>query len=97
MKSLLPGATIVALSVALFVAMPAAAYEALASSAFPNAGDNDLWSLALLGPAAMIFFVTAVGLTITIRSLRADSRRRLILARYWRRGATCRAAAATQE
>lgn len=36
--------------------------------------DMGIWSLALFGPAAMIFIVTALGLTITVRSLRDDLR-----------------------
>jgi hypothetical protein len=97
------GSTIAAI-VALLVAMPAASYETIATptatqphqTAFLQE-DTDLWTLALLGPAAMVLFVTGLGLTITVRSLRADIRRRLELERYWRAGVMSRAAAATRE
>jgi sensor c-di-GMP phosphodiesterase-like protein len=50
-----------------------------------------MWSLALLGPAAMIFIVAALGLTITVRSLRDDFRRQRSLDHDWRHGAMSRA------
>jgi hypothetical protein len=55
--------------------------------------DNDMgiWSLALLGPAAMIFIVTALGLTITVRSLRDDFRRQRSQDHYWQHGVMSRA------
>jgi hypothetical protein len=53
--------------------------------------DVEMWSLALIGPAAMIFIVTALGLTITVRSLRDDVRRRRSLDHDWRHGAMSRA------
>jgi hypothetical protein len=53
--------------------------------------DMGIWSLALLGPAAMIFIVTALGLTITMRSLRDGFRRLRSLDQYWRHGAMSRA------
>jgi hypothetical protein len=97
-------ATIAAI-VALFFAMPAVAYDAPASQpefaaqyrppALASEHDGNLWTLALLGPAAMILTVTALGLTITLRSLRADVRRQLALDHYWQRGARSRASAAT--
>jgi hypothetical protein len=51
----------------------------------------EMWSLALIGPAAMIFTVTALGLTITVRSLRKDFRHQRSLDQYWRHGAISRA------
>jgi len=48
-------------------------------------------TVALIGPAAMIFIVTALGLTITVRSLRSDFRRQRSLNHYWRHGAMSRA------
>ena len=102
--------TIVAI-VALFSGAPAVAYEAPAAyespasqpgyvaqyrpQALTSEHDGGMWTLALLGPAAMILAVTALGLTITVRSLRADVRRQLVLDRYWQRGARSRAAAAS--
>lgn len=102
--TLAPGllAATIAAIVALFLAIPAMAYEGpptpteYAAEYRPPAltSDNDggIWKLALLGPAAMIVFVAALGLTITVRSLRADVRRQLELDRYWQRGARSRTA-----
>ena len=50
-----------------------------------------MWSIALIGPVAMILIVTVLGLTITIRSLRKDFRQQHTLNRYWRHGAMSRA------
>ena len=58
--------------------------------------DTDMWSLALFGPAAMIFIVTALGLTITVRSLRDDFRRQRSLDHSWRHGAMSRAGHASR-
>jgi hypothetical protein len=57
----------------------------------------EMWSLALLGPATMIFIVTALGLTITVRSLRDDFRRQRSLDHYWRHGAMSRASRARRD
>jgi len=102
----LVAATIAAI-VALFLAMPAVAVEAAPSAventaqyrppALTSEHDGGAWTLALLGPAAIIVFVTALGLTITVRSLRADVRRQLELDRYWQRGARLRASAGTRD
>lgn len=59
--------------------------------------DLGIWSLALFGPAAMIFIVTALGLTITVRSLRDDFRRRRSLDHYWRHGAMSRASRGSRD
>jgi hypothetical protein len=98
-------AVTIAAIVGLFLAMPAGADEgppAPAESAaqyrppaLTSENDGGTWTLALLGPAAIIVFVTALGLTITVRSLRADVRRQLELDRYWQRGARSRAASGT--
>ncbi|MDH4104501.1 MAG: hypothetical protein OEW50_02245 [Gammaproteobacteria bacterium] len=95
----------IAAIVALFLAVPAMAYEAPPAPAeyaaqyrppaLTSENDGGTWTLALLGPAAVIVFVTALGLTITVRSLRADVRRQLELDRYWQRGARSRAASGT--
>ncbi len=53
--------------------------------------DVEMWSIALIGPAAMILIVTVLGLTITFRSLRKDFRHQHTLDRYWRHGAMSRA------
>ena len=97
-------ATIAAI-VGLFFAMPALAYQAPPTPAeyaaqyrppaLTSENDGGAWTLALLGPVAVIAFVTALGLTITVRSLRADVRRQLELDRYWQRGARSRAASGT--
>lgn len=58
--------------------------------------DVEMWSLALIGPAAMIFIVTALGLTITVRSLRDDFRRQRSLDHSWRHGAMSRAGHASR-
>jgi hypothetical protein len=97
-------ATIAAI-VALFLAMPAMAYEgpptpteyAAQYRPPPLTSENDggVWTLALLGPVAVIVFVTALGLTLTVRSLRADIRRQIELDRYWQRGARSRATSGT--
>jgi hypothetical protein len=99
-------ATIAAI-VALFLAMPAVAVEAAPTAlestaqyrppALASEHDGGAWTLALIGPVAMIVFVTALGLTITARSLRADIRRQLELDRYWQRGARSRASAGTHD
>jgi hypothetical protein len=100
----LTAATVAAI-VALFLAMPAMAYEGPPTPteyaaqyrppALTSENDGGAWTLALLGPAAVIVFVTALGLTITLRSLRADIRRQIELDRYWQRGARTRAASGT--
>lgn len=99
-------ATIAAI-VALFLAMPAVAVEAAPAAmedpaqyrppALTSENDGGAWTLALIGPLAMIVFVTALGLTITVRSLRADIRRQLELDRYWQRGARSRASGGTHD
>jgi hypothetical protein len=63
------------------------------ASARKTASERDIeaWSIALIGPVAMIFTVTALGLTITLRSLRRDFRRQRDLNEYWRHGAMTRA------
>jgi hypothetical protein len=63
------------------------------ASARQLAGEREveMWSIALIGPAAMILFVTILGLTITVRSLRKDFRRQRDQTRDWRHGALSRA------
>ena len=63
------------------------------ASARQIAGEREveMWSIALIGPVAMILVVTVLGLTITFRSLRKDFRRQRTLTRYWRHGAMSRA------
>lgn len=51
----------------------------------------EMWSIALIGPAAMLFIVTVLGLTITVRSLRDDFRRERNLNRSWQHDAWSRA------
>jgi hypothetical protein len=80
-------AATVAAVVSLLLSMPGAALEASPTppepfaqyrpSALASENDGGTWALALLGPAAILVFVTALGLTITVRSLRADVRRQL--------------------
>ena len=53
--------------------------------------DVEMWSIALIGPVAMILIVIVLGLTITFHSLRKDFRHQHTLNRYWRHGATSRA------
>ncbi len=53
--------------------------------------DVETWSIALIGPAAMILIVAVFGLTITVRSLRKDVHHQRTLNRYWRHGAMSRA------
>ncbi len=57
----------------------------------PGERDNESWAIALIGPVALIFIVTVLGLTITVRSLRKDFRRQRDLNQYWRHGAMSRA------
>jgi hypothetical protein len=105
--TLAPGliAATIAAIVGLFLAVPALAYEAPPTPAenaalyrppaLTSENDGGTWTLALLGPAAIIVFVTALGLTITVRSLRADVRKQLELDRYWQRGVRSRASPGT--
>jgi hypothetical protein len=105
--TLAPGliAATIAAIVGLFLASPAMAYAGQPAPAeyaaqyrppaLTSENDGGTWTLALLGPATIIVFVTALGLTITVRSLRADVRRQLELDRYWQRGAHSRAASGT--
>lgn len=53
--------------------------------------DVEVWSLALLGPAAMLFIVIVLGITITVRSLREESRYQRSLYRYRRSSPMSRA------
>jgi hypothetical protein len=101
--TLAPGliAATIAAIVGLFLALPTLAYEDPTTPAeyaaqyrppaLTSENDGETWKLALLGPAAIIVFVTALGLTITARSLRADVRKQLELDHYWQRGARYRA------
>jgi hypothetical protein len=53
--------------------------------------DPQLWSLALVGPAAIILILTALGVTITFRSWHTDVRRQRDQYRQWRHGASAHA------
>jgi hypothetical protein len=106
--TLAPGliAATIAAVVGLFLAVPAMAHEGPTTAteyaaqyrppALTSENDGGAWTLALLGPAAVMVFVTALGLTITVRSLRADVRRQLELDRYWQHGARSCAASGTR-
>ena len=70
---------------------PATAYDAgltttgrPISTLLPDDRDEPLGSLALFAPAALIIALTALGLTITFRSLRQDLRARRVV--YRQRG-----------
>ena len=70
---------------------PATAYDAgltttgrPVSTLLPDDRDEPLGSLALFAPAALIIALTALGLTITFRSLRQDLRARRVV--YRQRG-----------
>ena len=78
---------------------PATAYDAgltttgrPVSTLLPDDRDEPLGSLALFAPAALIIALTALGLTITFRSLRKDLRARRIV--YRQRGRSHRDPAA---
>ena len=65
---------------------PATAYDAgltttgrPVSTLLPDDRDEPLGSLALFAPAALIIALTALGLTITFRSLRQDLRARRLV------------------
>jgi hypothetical protein len=94
MKSTKFGLTVAAI-VPLFLALPLAAGELAAPPALDAKieQDNDLemWSLAMIGPATMIFIVAALGLTITVRSLRDDFRHQRSVEQSWRHGVMSRA------
>jgi hypothetical protein len=59
--------------------------------------DVEVSSIGLIGPAAVIFIVLALGITITVRSLRDDFRHQRTLNRYWRHGAMSRAKRASRD
>ena len=70
---------------------PATAYDAgltttgrPVSTLLPDNRDEPLGKLALFAPAALIVALTALGLTITFRSLRQDLRTRRVV--YRQRG-----------
>ena len=78
---------------------PATAYDAgltttgrPVSTLLPDDRDEPLGSLALFAPAALIVALTALGLTITFRSLRQDLRARRVV--YRQRGRSERQPAA---
>jgi hypothetical protein len=82
---------VLAVAVAGCIALPATAYDAgltttgrPVSTLLPDDRDEPLGSLALFAPAALIIALTALGLTITFRSLRQDLRARRIV--YRQRG-----------
>ncbi len=85
-KSFLP---LVAASLIGFTALPAAADDAgmraaaqLSARPLPDERDGPLQLLTLVGPAAVIVVLTVLGLTITVRGLREDMRRRRIVYRH---------------
>jgi hypothetical protein len=53
--------------------------------------DPQLWSLAFVGPAAIILILTALGITITFRSWHEEGRRQRDPLRRWRHGASAHA------
>lgn len=91
----------VAAIVSLFLALPLAAGEPAAPSALDAKIEQnhnlEMWSLALIGPAAMIFIVTTLGLTINVRSLRDDFRHQRSLDHSWRHGVMSRAGHASRD
>jgi hypothetical protein len=80
-----------AASLVAFAAMPAVADDAgmraaaqVSVRALPDERDGQLGLLALVGPAAAISVLTILGLTITVRGLREDMRKRRVV--YRQRG-----------
>jgi hypothetical protein len=74
-----------------FTALPAAAEDAgmraaaqLSTTPLPDERDGSMQLLTLVGPAAVIVVLTVLGLTITVRGLREDMRRRRVI--YRRQG-----------
>jgi hypothetical protein len=72
-----------------FTALPAAAEDAgiraaaqLSARPLPDERDGSMQLLTLVGPAAVIVVLTILGLTITVRGLREDMRRRRIVYRH---------------
>jgi len=72
-----------------FTALPAAADDAnvraaaqLSARPLPDERDGPLQLLTLVGPAAVIVVLTILGLTITVRGLREDMRRRRVVYRH---------------
>jgi hypothetical protein len=94
MKSTKFGSTVAAI-VTLFLALPVAAGELVAPATsdaeIEQDHDLEMWSLAMIGPATMILVVAALGLTITVRSLRDDFRHQRSVEQSWRRGVMSRA------
>ena len=91
--------SVLAAIVAGCISLPATGYDAgltttgrPVSTLLPDDRDEPLGSLALFAPAALIIALTALGLTITFRSLRQDLRARRIV--YQPRGRRPRDAAA---
>ena len=83
--------SLLAVSIAGFIAVPATAYDAgltttgrPVSTLLPDNRDEPLGKLALFAPAALIIALTGLGLTITFRSLRQDLRARRVV--YRQRG-----------
>jgi hypothetical protein len=80
---------LVAASLFAFTAPPAAADDAgmrataqLSARPLPDERDGPLQLLSLVGPAAVIVVLTILGLTITIRGLREDMRKRRVVYRH---------------
>jgi hypothetical protein len=74
-----------------FTALPAGAEDAgmraagsLSARPLPDESDGSMQLLTLVGPAAVVIVLTVLGLTITVRGLREDMRRRRVI--YRRRG-----------
>jgi hypothetical protein len=74
-----------------FTALPAAADDAgmraaaqLSARPLPDDRDEPMQLLTLVGPAAVIIVLTVLGLTITVRGLREDMRKRRVI--YRRQG-----------
>jgi hypothetical protein len=72
-----------------FTPLPAAADDAgmraaaqLSARPLPDDRDEPMQLLTLVGPAAVIVVLTILGLTITVRGLREDMRRRRVVYRH---------------
>jgi hypothetical protein len=79
---------LLAASLIVFTALPAAADDAgvraaaqLSARSLPDDRDGSMQLLTLVGPVAVLIVLTVLGLTITVRGLREDIRRRRIVYR----------------
>jgi hypothetical protein len=79
---------LLAASLVAFTTLPAVAEDAgmraaaqISAPALPDDRDQPLQLLTLVGPAAVIVVLTILGLTITVRGLREDMRKRRVVYR----------------